>query len=148
MALRLQPQAVSVRAAGDSPSSNNNQASSSGPSKAGAIAGGVVGGLAALTLLVFGFLMYRRWQHRKQDTYKQRLVWSSTSDSPFFFLQPYDLYGSDGSQHPLQPLRRGQQFASVQSHPQAGQRSGKKMQPIILSSPTYWANSSSIYDSQ
>ncbi|KAK0441136.1 hypothetical protein EV421DRAFT_751118 [Armillaria borealis] len=136
MALRLQPQAVSVRVTGDSPPSNNNQASSSGPSKAGAIAGGVVGGLAALTLLVFGFLMYRRWQHRNQDTYKQRPVWSSTSDSPFFPLQPYDLYGSNGSQHPLQPLRRGQQFASVQSHPQAGQRSGKKTQPIVLSSPT------------
>ncbi|KAK0239510.1 hypothetical protein EDD85DRAFT_452362 [Armillaria nabsnona] len=134
LALRLQPQAVSVRTVGDNPSSNNDQASSSGSSKDGAIAGGVVGGLAALTLLVFGFFMYRRWQRRKQDTYRPDC--SSTSDSPFFIPQPYDLYGSNGTQHPLQPSRPGQQFASVQPHFQAGQRSGKRTQPIILSSPT------------
>ncbi len=120
----------------DSPPGNNDPPSSSDSSKAGAIAGGVVGGLATLTLLVFGFFMYRRWQHRKQDTYKQGPVWSSTSDSPFFISQPYDLYGSNGSEHPLQPSRPGQQFVSVQSHPQTGQRSGKRTQPIILPSPT------------
>ncbi|PBK93234.1 DUF1793-domain-containing protein [Armillaria gallica] len=133
MALRLQPQAVNVM---DSPPGNNDPPSSSGSSKAGAIAGGVVGGLVALTLLVFGFFMYRRWQHRKQDTYKQGPVWSSTSDSPFFIPQPYDLYGSNGSEHPLQPSLPGQQFVSVQSSPQAGKRLGKRTQPIILSSPT------------
>ncbi|KAK0196527.1 hypothetical protein F5146DRAFT_1129307 [Armillaria mellea] len=128
MALRLQPQPVSVRDIGDSPPSNNDQASS----RAGAIAGGVVGGLAAVTLLVFGFFMYRRWRHRKQDTYQP----ASTSDSPFFPPQPYEVHGSDGSQHPLQTSRPGQQFASVQSHSHTGQRSGKRTRSIILSGPT------------
>ncbi|KAK0496795.1 hypothetical protein EDD18DRAFT_1386124 [Armillaria luteobubalina] len=114
MALGLQPKAVSdVR---DGP---HGQAS-----KAGAIAGGIVGGLAALTLLVFSFFMYRRWRRRKQDTH--RLAWSSTSDSPCFPPQSSDLYGSNE----LQPLRLGQ------SHSQTGRRSGKRTQPTVSSNPT------------
>ncbi|PBK74135.1 hypothetical protein ARMSODRAFT_1014448 [Armillaria solidipes] len=75
MALSLQNKTVS---GGDSSSSNNDRTSSSlGSSKIGAIAGGVVGGLAALTLLVFGVLMYRRRQWRKHN---QR----SGSVTPFF----------------------------------------------------------------
>ncbi|KAG7452128.1 uncharacterized protein BT62DRAFT_990443 [Guyanagaster necrorhizus] len=157
MALSLQNKTV-----GDGSSSNNDQTSSSGSSKAGAIAGGVVGGLAALTLLIFGFFMCRRRQRRTQDMYNQRSGWSSsTSDTPFcmgifrkrksperesnnidpilsesVIPQPYDPYGSYGTQHSLQPLRPGQQYASVESYAEAGQRLGKRGQPIILSSPT------------
>ncbi|KAK0211727.1 hypothetical protein IW262DRAFT_1519488 [Armillaria fumosa] len=120
MALGLQPKVVS-----DIRDPLDSQAS-----KAGEIAGGIVGGLAALTLLVFGFFIHRRWRRRKQDTH--RPARSSTRDSPLFPPQPYDLYDSNE----LQPLRLGQQFASVQSHSQTKQRSGKRTQPTILSSPT------------
>ncbi|PBK76596.1 hypothetical protein ARMSODRAFT_948409 [Armillaria solidipes] len=155
MALRLQNQTVS---GGNGSSSNtNHDQSSSSSSNAGAIAGGVVGGLAVLAVLVFGFFMIRRRQRRKHDMYHQPSGWSSSSsDTPFFMgvfgkrrspkrendssdpvlsepviPQPYDLYGSYGSQHPLQPLRPGQQYASVEPHPQR-----KGGQPIILSSTT------------
>ncbi|KAK0455849.1 hypothetical protein EV421DRAFT_1918400 [Armillaria borealis] len=155
MALRLQNQTVS---GGNGSSSNtNNDHSSSSSSNAGAIAGGVVGGLAVLTVLVFGFFMIRRRQRRKHDMYRQPSGWSSSaSDTPFFMgvfgkrrspkrendsndpvlsepviPQPYDLYGSYGSQHPLQPLRPGQQYAPAEPLPQR-----KGGQPIILSSTT------------
>ncbi len=136
---------------------NNVQPSSSNPSNAGAIAGGVVGGLAVLTVLAFGYFMIRRRQRRKHDMYRQPSSWSSsTSDTPFFMgifgkrrspkhendsndpvlsepvtPQPFDPYGSYGSQHPLQPLRPGQQYDAVEPPPQ---RKGE--QPIILASTT------------
>ncbi|KAK0233866.1 hypothetical protein IW262DRAFT_1505074 [Armillaria fumosa] len=119
---------------GGDPSSNNDQTSSSS-SNASAIAGGVVGGLVVLTLLVFGVLMYRRRQRRKyKDTNDQQSACpSSTSGAPPLIPQPYNLYGSPGSQNPslLVPLRPGQLSASIKPYPQC-----KGGQPVSLSSIT------------
>ncbi|SJL15644.1 uncharacterized protein ARMOST_19148 [Armillaria ostoyae] len=138
MALRPQNQTDSGgdgSSTGDDSSSNNDQTSSSSSSNVGAIAGGVVGGLATLALLVLGVLMYQRRQRRKhEDTNNQRTAWpSSTSGAPLLVPQPYDLYGSHGSQNPSLPvpLRPGQQYASAEPYPQR-----KGGQPTILSSTT------------
>ncbi|KAK0199091.1 hypothetical protein F5146DRAFT_1022100 [Armillaria mellea] len=115
---------------GDGSSNNNDQTDSSSSSNAGAIAGGVVGGLATLTLLVLGVLMYQRRQRRKHEgTSNQRSAWpSSTSGAPLLTPQPYDLYGSHGSRNPPPSLRPGQQCTSVEPYPQY-----KGGVPIILS---------------
>ncbi|PBL00369.1 hypothetical protein ARMGADRAFT_1072730 [Armillaria gallica] len=122
MALRLQNR--TVYPGNGSPGDTNHDQSSS---NVGAIAGGVVGGLAVLTVLVFGFFMIRRRQRRKQeDTNGQRSAWSfSTRRTPPLVPQPYDPYGSSGSEHPLLPLHPGQQFDSVESHRRAGHRPRK-----------------------
>ncbi|KAK0246464.1 DUF1793-domain-containing protein [Armillaria nabsnona] len=143
MALRLQNQNVSGGNGSSGPPPNNDQPSSSSPSNTGAIAGGVVGGLAVLIVLVFGFFMIRRRQRQKQeDTNEQRSAWSSsTRRTPPLIPQPYDPYGSSGSEHPLLPLHPGQQFDSVESHPRAGHRP-RKGQPSSSSGPTSAASTS------
>ncbi|KAK0481511.1 hypothetical protein IW261DRAFT_1606804 [Armillaria novae-zelandiae] len=123
LALRLQNQTVSV---GDGSSSNTNNrddgSSFSSPSHAGAIAGGVVGGLAALILLVFGALTYRRRQRRKQEDMNGE---PSTRRMPTLIPEPYNPYGSSGSEHPLLPLHPGQQSTSVETLPPAAHRPRK-----------------------
>ncbi|KAK0500707.1 hypothetical protein EDD18DRAFT_1434560 [Armillaria luteobubalina] len=151
MALRLPPK-ISTSAV---PPSGTFTDKSSSPSNAGAIAGGVVGGLAVL-FIVFGFFMIRRRQRRKHGYHAPSGWTSSTSVTPFLMgifgrrkspkhendssdpvlsepvaLQPFDPYDSYGSHHPLQPLRPGQQNASVVPYPQR-----KGGQPIIVPSTT------------
>ncbi|KAK0481514.1 hypothetical protein IW261DRAFT_1334456 [Armillaria novae-zelandiae] len=159
MALRCVRLSLQAHLSGGTGSSGNtpNDQSSSSSSNAGAIAGGVVGGLAVLAVLGFIFVMIRRRQRQRNGMYRTPSGWSSsTSDTPFFMAlfgrrkspkhendsndpvlsesvipQPFDPYSSYGSQHPLQPLRPGQQYASVEPYPQR-----KGGQPIIVSSPT------------
>ncbi|KAK0199054.1 hypothetical protein F5146DRAFT_1021959, partial [Armillaria mellea] len=128
----LQNQTVS---GGNSSSGNTNKDQSS--SNAGAIAGGIVGGLSGLILLVFGVLMYRRRQRRKQeDANAHRSAWSSsTRRTPPLIPEPYNLYGPSGTEHPLLPLHPGHQFASVESHPHTGHRQ-RKGQPGSSSGST------------
>ncbi|PBL00374.1 hypothetical protein ARMGADRAFT_1058457 [Armillaria gallica] len=71
-----------------------------------------------------------------EDTNNQRSAWSSsTRRTPPLVPEPYDPYGSSGSDHPLLPLHPGQQFASIESHPRTGHRP-RKGQPSSSSGPT------------